>query len=287
MGSDQYRRRAVLGLVGVLTCGVLLMVSVSSLLDHQNAEMDQMRRAAVIHTVPVVVASGTLYPGFEILESDLHVIDMPPEVAPADASTSIAQVVGRVPAERILPDDPIREGRLASFGEGRGLAALIPTGFRALSLALTDASAGAGFLLPGDRVDVQVTALIEGTMESFVLLENVIVLAVDGSMTEESRKTGEREAIGGPAPAITVLLTPGDAVKATHAQREGKVALALRSRIDNASVATGSVDLSFLAGRVDLAPTPRRVEVREEMRLLHLIRGSHVETVAFPVEETQ
>ncbi|MCO4744321.1 MAG: Flp pilus assembly protein CpaB [Proteobacteria bacterium] len=286
--ADVYRQRAVLGFGGVLACAALLLFGLTEVFNEQDARMARARAEAVVHTVPVVVASTTLYPGFEIRAEDLEIVQMDPEVAPADVSGTVGQLVGRIPAERMLPRDPVREARLASFGESRGLAALIPNGLRALSLDLRNAPAGAGFLLPGDRVDVHVTASADAGLESFVLLENVAVLAVDGSMTEETRQSGEKQSIGKQSPAITLLLTPEEAVKATHAHREGVVALALRSRIDLDQVATTAVNMRDLLGRNEVIEPRRFVPNHAEPnqgREMFIIRGPDVETVTFPVTE--
>lgn len=282
------RRRALYGFGGMLVCALLFLGGVYKIFSQQDRALEQAVRAAQTHTVPVVVATETLYAGFEIRLSDLTVVQMPPELAPGDATGSPTQLVGRVPAERILAHDPIREGRLADFGASRGLSALIPDGYRALSLPLVNAPAGAGFLLPGDRVDMQVTADLDGVAETFLLLENVMVLAVDGSMTEEARKKGKRQAVGTRQPAITLLLTPEDAAAATHAHQEGEVSLAMRSPVDLGTVAVDGVTLRGMLGRATLAEgrvLKPRIEERPRLGEVEIILGPnrHVET--YPLED--
>lgn len=256
------RARAMVAATIALVFTGLLILAVSKVSTSHEEQLLELAAANRVHTLPVVVATQTLYAGFEIRPDDLQVIDVPAELVPVDSASTPHLVVGRVPAERILEGDPIREARLADFSASRGLAALVPDGLRAISLNLAHARAGAGFLLPGDRVDVQVTARIDKDRETQVLLENVAVLAVDGAMTEESRRAGEREAIGAQSPAVTLLVTPREALALTHAHREGDVQLALRSRIDLDSVPTTAVNMRALLGRenqpVSRAHTPPR-----------------------------
>lgn len=275
------RRRALIAGTSALACTALLLVGLNQLFDHQEKQLAELARQVDPVTVPVVVAARTLHPGFEITEEDVRLVDMPPHLAPADGEGSLHMLVGRIPAERILEGDPVREARLADFTAARGLAALIPEGLRAISLNLANASAGSGFLLPGDRVDVQVTATIDGERKTEFLLDNVAVLAVDGSMTEESRKAGETHAVGRQAPAVTLLVTPEEALALTHGYREGALQLALRSRIDLEAVHARGVSIRDLLGRdpKPVARTRTPPPPGPEYGIFTIIRGPHSEEV--------
>ena len=124
--------------------------------------------------------------------------------------------------EFILPN------RLAAENAGAGLPSLIPPGMRAVSVRVNDVASVSGFVTPGTRVDVLVTASTTGTGEpqTTTVLQNVQVLA--SGHTLERSSTGEAQN----AVVITLLVTPEDAQRLTLATNEGRIQLALRNPVD-------------------------------------------------------
>jgi pilus assembly protein CpaB len=168
------------------------------------------------------------------------------------------QAVGRVPRERILSQEFIREERLADPEAGVGLNAIIPRGMRAISINISDGSAVSGFLNPGNYVDVLVT--IEGDdnreAETNTLLQAVTVLAVNnrlGNTTSES--SGDRSRA-----SVTVAVTPDLAEKLTHAVAQGTVTMTLRNDIDVTHVETHGAFASSLLGGVN---DEKRITVKQ------------------------
>lgn len=194
----------------------------------------------------VMVAAKDMWQGKTIEESDLTMTELPPEYIPEEVLKTPEQAVGRVPRERILVHEFIRNERLADPAAGVGLNAIIPRGMRAMSININDGSAVSGFLNPGNYVDVLVT--IEGEddkpAETVTLLQAVTVLAVnnrlgdvDGELVENSGK-----------PSVTLAVTPDLAEKLTHAVAQGSVTLTLRNDIDVTQVETHGALVSNLLG---------------------------------------
>src|SRR5207302_7120878 len=138
---------------------------------------------------------------------------------------------------------------------GAGLSATIPEGMRALSVAVNEVVAVAGFVTPGTMVDVLVTGRVNGSRGgdeniTRTILENVPVLAA-GQKIEQDRE-GKPQTV----PVITLLVSPDDAAKLTMASTQGKIQLALRNTIDTKKVEPPSVlQATLFSGG---SPQPKR-----------------------------
>jgi pilus assembly protein CpaB len=115
------------------------------------------------------------------------------------------------------------------------MAAILPSGMRAVSTQISPETGAGGFILPNDRVDVILTKRDadktnggEG-QTSETILTNVRVLAIDQNIAE---KDGQRVVMGKTA---TLELTPSQAETLTMGQRLGTLALSLRSIADASS----------------------------------------------------
>lgn len=185
----------------------------------------------VAPSVRVLAARTDLAAGQRVQPADLYWQAWPEEaLSPAyvteagqpDALTSFAGAVVRAP---MAQGEPITERKLVQAGESGFMAAVISPGMRAVAVP-TSARAGAGgFILPNDRVDVIVTTNNRDAMTSRTLVENVRVLAIDQSYSEEE----EGAVVGSTA---TLELTPRQAEQVALAVASGDIALALRSVAD-------------------------------------------------------
>ncbi|MCB9671168.1 MAG: Flp pilus assembly protein CpaB [Alphaproteobacteria bacterium] len=182
----------------------------------------------------IVVAKRTIWPGETITDMDLETKEFPPDFIPEDVLATRDLAVNRVPVERILASEFIRVERLAAPEAGRGLPAIVPRGMRAIALDISGGSAVAGFLNPGNYVDLIVTA--GEPIKTRTLFQAVTVLAVNDRLGAriEVNEEGERQgnARQPVAPSVTVAVTPDQAETITHAHIEGVVTLTLRNDID-------------------------------------------------------
>jgi len=151
-------------------------------------------------------------------------------------------------------------------GSGAGLPPTITEGMRAISVKVNEVIGVAGFVVPGTRVDVLVTAkgsATTATTETRTVLSNVQVLTA-GTRYDQERATKEGKAI--PTTVVTLLLTPDDAEKLTLASEEGRIMLALRNPLDTAPTKTNGQKLSGLLGEVAPPPVTKNVGGRPVAR---------------------
>jgi pilus assembly protein CpaB len=189
------------------------------------------QRAATPGTVPVVTAATDI-PFGTAIEAARHVavIQMLEGTAPDGAYKTPEEVEGKVARAAILKGDILLPGRLTAAGEGNLLAMIVSPNMRAVSVRVNDVVGVAGFLLPGNRVDV-VTAYRDGNQtKSDTVIQNVKVLAVD-----QTASTDKNEPVV--VRAVTLEVTPEDAETLVLAEQRGVIQLALRNPSDEELVA--------------------------------------------------
>lgn len=261
------RGKAYLFLGVSLIAAVVAAVLVVKLIDRANRQLEEARKPK--ETVDVVIATRNLYMGLPIGEGDVAVRGMAPEMVPADVVfTSVDMLIGRTPKERILANEIVRAERLARREAGIGLNALINPGKRAVAIAVKAEEAVAGFIQPGNYVDLIVVIRpddksIGARAVSKTLLQGIKVLAVGSSLSgsdepvEEDpkakrRSTRDTGVVKGKR-TVTLEVTPADAESIALSVAEGDITLALRADIDIEQVVTNGVVADQLVG-MDVEP---------------------------------
>jgi pilus assembly protein CpaB len=191
-----------------------------------------------IETVDVLVAKDDISLGQTVGADQLQWQTWPA----ANASSSfirrserpdaVTQFTGSIARSPFLAGEPIREMKLVK-GPGSGImAAILPSGMRAISTEISAESGAGGFILPNDRVDIILSRRDKGSdrggdsVISEIFLSNIRVLAID-QMIEE--KNGQKVVVGKTA---TLELKPEQAEALAKARQTGTLALALRSIVD-------------------------------------------------------
>lgn len=195
-----------------------------------------------VATGSVAVAAAEVSPGTAFSRSLVKVADWPQGLIPPQAASSLQQVDGRVAIMTIAQGEPILMGKLAPVGTAAGLSSLLEDSKRALTVRVDDVSGVAGFLHPGDRVDVLADLKMPDNKENFskTILQNIMVMTT-GQVWEqkgESKPTVVN--------TVTLEVTPKEAEMLNLASNEGKIRLALRSRRNQTIVATDGVATSEL-----------------------------------------
>lgn len=243
-------KRFFIVLAGALMFGVLAAVSVSRYLSSAQAYTKNMTKVAV--------AKVAIPLGSKIVPEQIMVVQFPKESTPDGAFDSPEKLAGRVAVVNIAAREPITESRLAAEGTAAGLAAVIPEGYRAMTVKVDDAAGISGFIMPGTMVDVVVTIdPREGSgMQdpiSKIVLQNIKVLANGQNI---DKPENEREA--NTVKAVTLQVTPEQAEKLALASTEGKLQLVMRNQIDQNDEKTPGVNKrNLLTGDVaQPAPEP-------------------------------
>ena len=236
-------RAALFLMVSLAAAGVAAAVIWSVITSYQKELVDATREE---ETIQVIVAAKDLAQGRTILAEDLAPIELPPDYIPNAVLREAAQALGRVPRERILVQEFIRNERLADPEAGVGLNAIIPRGMRAISVNISGGASVSGFLNPGNYVDILVT--VSGgengrKTETNTLLQAITVLAVDARMGVGSERGGRNG-----TPSVTLAVTPEQAEKLTHALSESAVNLTLRNDIDVTHIETNGAFSDELLG---------------------------------------
>lgn len=295
-------KRFFIVLVGALIFGVLAAVSVSRYLSSAQAYTKNLSRVAV---AKVAIPVGT-----KIIAEQVMVVQFPKESTPDGTFEAPEKLVGRVAVVNIPAREPITEGRLAPEGTAAGLSAVIPEGYRAMTVKVDDVVGISGFIMPGTLVDVVVTidpAERAGMQDpiSKIVLQNIKVLA-NGQNIDQPENQREANSVK----AVTLLVTPDQAEKLALAASEGKLQLVMRNQIDQGDEQTKGVNKrelitgeraipapepgSLKSEQPKQDPKPRRVRVQSEPKpaapapeakprtQVEMIEGAKKRSVEFP-----
>lgn len=182
--------------------------------------------------LPIVIAKTEIPIGSRIIAEQLQVTQMPRNVALDGAFTRIDDtIIGRVVVTKIGAREPLTESRLAPIGSAAALSAVVPEGYRAMTVRVDDVVGVNGFIMPGALVDVVV--VIERSDESRtervlkIVLQNIKVLASGANL---DKPKNEKEV--GRVKTATLQVTPEEAEKLATASSEGKLQLVMRNSVD-------------------------------------------------------
>ena len=213
---------------------------------YDNRPAPALPVAEKLPTVEVLVAKNDIQLGQAVKPEDLQWQAWPAATASSafirrdsrpEAQTQIAGSIARVP---LMQGEPIREQKLVR-AEGSGfMAAILPSGMRAVSTEISAETGAGGFILPNDRVDVLLSKRDKNPdrngadiVNSEVILTNIRVLAIDQAPRE---KDGQNAVVG---KTVTLELRPDQVATLSAARQGGTLTLALRSIVD-ANAADGT-----------------------------------------------
>ncbi len=209
----------------------------------------------------VVVAAADISPGVALSGANVKITSWPKELIPPTAASALKEIDGRVSRMEITRGEPILLGKLAPEGTAAGLGGLLEGAKRAMSVRVDDVSGVAGFVHPGDHVDVLVDLVMPGSKEEHVsktILQDLVVLST-GQIWEQK---GDLKPMV--VNAVTLEVTPDQAEILNLASNNGKIRLALRSRNNAVASHTPGVTTSgIVRGGVTKTGSPddRSVEV--------------------------
>jgi pilus assembly protein CpaB len=213
-----------------------------------NFLQNQPVRQVNTPTQAVVVAAADLQLGAELKKDDLQVVLFPAGKTPEGTFAKPEEIIGRGLIVPIVKNEPILKAKLASKEAGFGLPPVIPEGMRAVSVRVNEVVGVAGYVLPGNRVDVVATASptdARADTTSKVVLSNVQVLTAGTRMEQNGDQSKPVQVT-----VVTLLVYPEQAERLALASTEGKIQLAHRNPLDQGAPVTPGIKTSGLMGTV-------------------------------------
>jgi pilus assembly protein CpaB len=203
---------------------------------------------AQLPTAEILVAKSDIGLGQPVKPEDLQWQTWPASAAGsnlinrASRAEAIKEIAGSIARSPFIAGEPIREQKLVNANGSGFMAAILPTGMRAISTEISPETGAGGFILPNDRVDVILTKREKtpgssggDAVQSEIILANIRVLAIDQAPKE---KEGMNSLVGR---TVTLELKPEQAETMARARQSGTLSLALRS-ITDANAAEGRSD---------------------------------------------
>ena len=239
-------RSSTIVMIGFAVLFGLLAVFIAQQWLNSQAEM-RMRSLEAnkkpMTTQTIVVASKPLRFGNELGSMSLREIPWPADAVPAGAFAKISDLTAngrRVVLTAIEANEPILASKITGSGQRATLSATLTDGLKAVTIRVNDVEGVAGFVLPGDRVDVMLTRQQDKTAAATdVVLQNVKVLAVDQVADERADKPSV-------AKAVTLEVEVTSAQKLALAATVGTLSLALRKAGEATPQHTRRITLSDL-----------------------------------------
>jgi pilus assembly protein CpaB len=197
------------------------------------SELDERSKQAA-NLVPVLTAKAEIPAKTKLDETMFTFINVPRNSLHADAITQREEIKGAFTQDRIVAGEQVLRTRLVFSESKTGLSYKVSEGHRALTVSVGTVSGVAGYILPGDRVDVVATIdLTDGDEDitlTAVVAENIMVLAV-GQYTADQKKEQlpvDSATLDVPNEYVTALI---------QATERGSVRLVLRPVVDESKVA--------------------------------------------------
>jgi pilus assembly protein CpaB len=194
-----------------------------------------------LQTVDVLVAKSDIGLGQSVKPEDMQWQTWPAATASStfirrnERPDATKQLIGSIARAPFITGEPIREQKLVKTDGSGFMAAILPTGMRAVSTEISPETGAGGFILPNDRVDVILSkheknpdnrAGVSDIVNSEIILTNIRVLAIDQAPKE---KDGQNAVVG---KTVTLELKPEQTEALARARQSGTLSLALRSIAD-------------------------------------------------------
>jgi pilus assembly protein CpaB len=227
------RGKSLALLVLALGCGLVASIGITQVMGKRNADPV----VPTGETETVFVALKDIGLGDILSGQVLRLEQWPKDKIPSGALTKMEDVEGRRTRTKLYAGEPILDNKLFRRGTSdQGPDALIPKGYRVVSVKVDSVSGAASLLLPGTRVDVMVYLIRDpqrGIQETSTrtILQDIRVFAVDDVVSLDSKDRDLNKSIN--AKTISLLVTPEQAAKVMLASEMGRVRLVMRSPEDD------------------------------------------------------
>ncbi len=253
-----------------LMIGIVLAALAVLLVSHYSGDTSDGK------TTKIVVAAQDLPFGSVIIRDYLQYADWPTASIPPGAFKDMGMLSddktgkgNRVVLRAMHKGEPLVQSQVSGFGDKSTLSRKVGEDKRAFSVRVNDVSGVAGFLAPGDRVDVMLTQGNGNNLVTDVILQNVSILGIDQTTDESSEKPTL-------ARTVTLEVTTDEAQKLATAQQAGTLSLTLRNYTNNMDVATGRVSIGDLQNSVVKQPAENSTSNEPSSGSVRIRRGISV-----------
>jgi len=233
-----------------LGIGILAALGARSYLANRMAEIDARARG---NMVEIVVAKRDLKAGERLNGDSAAIRPIPADYVHSQAikPESFDRATSQVLAY------PVKSGEMLLWSllepkKAPTFSRRVAVGRRAITVPVDEISSISGMLEPGDLIDLILTIDQRGKRHSFVMQENVSVLAT-GQRAVDDPKSGERRNYT----TVTFDTSPDEARDIIRAREAGKLTALLRNPQDSAAVADPELGRRFLrdvAGEASQVP---------------------------------
>ncbi|MBS4021935.1 MAG: Flp pilus assembly protein CpaB [Dethiobacter sp.] len=215
----------------LLLLSVILALIAAGLVFRYLKEMEETSKQAA-NLVPVVVAKAEIPARTKLDETMFTTVNVSITSVHADAIVNREEIRGAFALERLIANEQVLKTRLV-YGETKaGMSYKISEGHRALTLPVSTVTGVAGFILPGDRVDVVVTLELEQGSENItlttVVVQNIRVLAMGAQIYDPKKEQL-------PADSTTLDVPNEYVTKLIQAAERGSIRLVLRPAVDDSN----------------------------------------------------
>jgi pilus assembly protein CpaB len=261
---------AFAGLFGLLAV-FLAQTWLNKQTELRMRNLEAQRKTAPARTI--VVASRPLRFGDELSASAMREVAWPDDALPAGAFAKIADLTSgrRIVLAPIDANEAVLAAKVTGPGQRATLSATLQDGLKAVTIRVNDVEGVAGFVLPGDHVDVVVSRPGDQNVGmSDVVLQNARVLAIDQLADQRAEKPSVVKAV-----TLEVDATNGE--KLALASLVGTLSLMLRKAGETAEAATRRVTLADLGRATPVGTDSRFVTIG-------ITRSSKRQDYSVPVE---
>ena len=244
-------------LVGAFIIAVTTALLARNMLSSSSAPQASASSMPVAADQPHVLVATKALPVGTILDAESFRFqpwpkDLVEQAYYIQGQADPAKLAGSVVRTAISAGQPMTVGSVIKPGERGFLAAALGPGMRAVTVPVSAQNSVAGFVFPGDRVDLMLTQSVSGGGDgeplkvSETILRNLRVLATDQRMDALG---ADGKPVVQTYSNVTIEVTPKIAEKIAVAQTIGSLSLTLRSIADNAS----DLDAAIAGSDVDMA----------------------------------
>src|SRR3954452_14669308 len=268
-------------LVGALVIAVVTAIMAKNMFAGAGAQQASAATAQSVPVGPKVLVAKKALPVGTIIDADSFTYQPWPKelmqsayYVEGAAGATPQSLMGTVVRYQVTAGQPVTRGTLVGPQDRGFLAAALGAGMRAITVPVNASTGVAGFVFPGDRVDLMLTQQVEGGGQGPALkvtetiVRNIRVLATDQRVTDKD-KDGKTEVKT--FSNVTLEVTPRIAEKVAVAQSMGMLSLSLRSIADN----NAELERAIASGDVKV---PANADPSQERQMLLAVANRPLDT---------